>query len=215
MLLLLKGSPFWVAVQPRSAQSPMYYFNVTIIISDNSDPVTRNAGQFIVNELPKFGIIPTFYLLTEAEFNERVFGSLSHEDYENGGFDIAMVQHSPLTTFDHRYNLFHSSNIKPASHGTNYFPVDNKTLDGILEYVMNTTDFEERKEWIHQALELIVLDIHPMIVFYHETKGPNAWTFLSLSYNILKGAGGRLTNKLARLSISHMVPHSDIYWCYG
>ncbi|MFX0063309.1 MAG: ABC transporter substrate-binding protein, partial [Candidatus Hermodarchaeota archaeon] len=58
------------------------------------------------------------------------------------------------------YTRFHSSNESPQ--GGNYYPVINQTLDGILEFVMNTTDFDDRKAYIKQALEMIVWEIHPV-----------------------------------------------------
>ncbi|MFX0060789.1 MAG: ABC transporter substrate-binding protein [Candidatus Hermodarchaeota archaeon] len=142
------------------AQTTEYLFSVTII-APLSGTFRPQLAQLMANELSKIGIEAIVTLVGWDILFDRVF-ELPQLDYNNGGFDIA-VPYLSADSIDYRlsrlYNHYHSSMKAPE--GSNYFPVENNTLDEILEFIMNTTEFNERKEYIRQALDMIVWDIQP------------------------------------------------------
>ncbi|MFX0094495.1 MAG: hypothetical protein ACFFBD_22355, partial [Candidatus Hodarchaeota archaeon] len=156
----------FVMIQP--AQSVEYLFTTTLIAPTNN-PTRVQHAQLITNELPKIGIQGNLLLVGWDVLIPRLFGSLTHADYAGGGFDMGFVGWTGIVLIPSSpFQYFHSSNIDPASWASNCYPVNNATLDGILEYTMNTTDFEQRKEWVGKALKSIVWDIHPVTCIYQE-----------------------------------------------
>ncbi|MFX0091841.1 MAG: ABC transporter substrate-binding protein [Candidatus Hodarchaeota archaeon] len=156
-----------VSIQSAFAQEPSWLFRITLL-APTANPVRVQYAQLITNELPRIGIDANLLLIGWDEYIPRMMGSSTHADYNNGGFDIGFlgwsVSHEPSNLF----NFYHSSNIDPTNWDVNYHPVNNKTLDGILELTMNTTDFEQRKNYIQQALEMIVWDIHPVTGIFQD-----------------------------------------------
>ncbi|MFX0060790.1 MAG: ABC transporter substrate-binding protein [Candidatus Hermodarchaeota archaeon] len=144
---------------PIKAQTPEYLFQITIILPF-SRPQSYAIASFTAGELLKIGIEAIVTLVGWDTLIPRVFESMSL-DYNSGGFDIATIGRLNSIVPSSLYYYYHSSMKAPK--GSNYFPVENDTLDTILEFVMNTTDFEARKEYIRQALDIIVWDIHPEV----------------------------------------------------
>ncbi|MFX0065541.1 MAG: hypothetical protein ACFFC7_25495, partial [Candidatus Hermodarchaeota archaeon] len=156
LILLSLG---FVGAQSGNAQEEQFLFEALFIAPTSWYPFSMYA-QIIVNELPKIGIDATLLLVGWDVLIPRMFDSPSHADYTGGGFDLGCLSWSDSIEPSNLYTRFHSSNESPQ--GDNYYPVINQTLDGILEFVMNTTDFDERKEYVKQALEMIVWEIHPV-----------------------------------------------------
>ncbi|MFX0092271.1 MAG: ABC transporter substrate-binding protein [Candidatus Hodarchaeota archaeon] len=155
----------FVMIQP--AQSVDYLFTTTLIAPTNN-PTRVQHAQLITNELPKIGIQGNLLLVGWDVLIPRMMGSLTHADYAGGGFDIGFVGWTGSVVPSGLFQFYHSSNIDPASWASNYHPVDNATLDGILEFTMNTTDFTQRKEWMSKALKAVTWDIHPCTAIYQE-----------------------------------------------
>ncbi|MFX0063310.1 MAG: ABC transporter substrate-binding protein [Candidatus Hermodarchaeota archaeon] len=154
-----------VGWRPGFAQVPLFK---AILMEHVNNPVRVQHALMVANELPKIGIGATLILIGMDIFFPRMFESPNHADWNHGGFDFGFWACSDSIVPSNLYKFFHSSNESPQ--GANYYPVINQTLDGILEYVMNTTDFTERKAYIKQALEMIVWEIHPVTGMYqHET----------------------------------------------
>ncbi|MFX0091842.1 MAG: ABC transporter substrate-binding protein [Candidatus Hodarchaeota archaeon] len=152
----------FISMQPVIGQNPEYLFSVTLLVP--TDPDKYASASLMTLELSRIGIEANLILVGWDVLHPRMFGSLTHADYDDGGFDIGFVGWSVSDVSPNNlFNFFHSSNIDPANRASNYYPVNNKTLDGILELTMNTTDFEDRKNYIQQALEIIVWEIHPMM----------------------------------------------------
>ncbi|MFX1255836.1 MAG: ABC transporter substrate-binding protein [Promethearchaeota archaeon] len=175
MLSLLMTVPLGlVVVTPVFTQSPPH-FTITLIASLNN-PFRVQVAQVIANELPKIGIDTDLVLLGWDDLVVHLTGSLSHADYAGDGFDIGLIglyaDSNDLSAgnmyWERLGTSFHSSSVDPASLGFNWYPVENETLDGILENSANTSNFEKRKEYTHQALDMIVWDIHPMTGLYQE-----------------------------------------------
>jgi ABC-type oligopeptide transport system substrate-binding subunit len=152
-------------VQPT--QGVDYLFTTTLIAPTNN-PVRVQHAQLITNELPKIGIQGNLILVGWDVLIPRMMGSLTHADYSGGGFDIGFVGWTGSIVPSGPFQFFHSSGIDPASWASNYYPVDNETLDGMLEFTMNTTDFDQRKEWISKVLKSVVWDIHPVTGIYQD-----------------------------------------------
>ncbi|MFX0090495.1 MAG: ABC transporter substrate-binding protein [Candidatus Hodarchaeota archaeon] len=165
LVVVMTLSLGFAMIQP--AQSVDYLFTTTIIAPTNN-PVRVQHAQLITNELPRIGIQGNLLLVGWDVLIPRLFGSLTHADYAGGGFDIGFVGWSGGIVPTGPFQFFHSSNIDPASWASNYYPVNNATLDGYLAYTMNTTDFNQRKEWVGKALKSIVWDIHPVTGIYQE-----------------------------------------------
>ncbi|MFX0061949.1 MAG: ABC transporter substrate-binding protein [Candidatus Hermodarchaeota archaeon] len=153
-------------LQPAFAQKE--YLFATTLITFTNDPVQVQQAQLVARELRKIGIDCRLVQVGWDALIPRMFGSLTHASYANGGFDIGLIDWTDPMVPSAPFHFFHSSNIDPASWASNYYPVKNKTLDGILEFTMNTTDFKDRKEYIRQALEVIVWEIHPVMGIYQE-----------------------------------------------
>ncbi|MFX1255547.1 MAG: ABC transporter substrate-binding protein [Promethearchaeota archaeon] len=156
VLILLIIFPLSVfSISPTRAQEPIFK-----VIMISAGIFNTQPSQFIANELPKIGIDATLLLVGWDVLIPRMFDHPYHADYKGGGFDLGYLSWSDSIIPSNLYARFHSSNESPQ--GNNYYPVINQTLDGILEFVMNTTDFDERKAYIKQALEMIVWEIHPV-----------------------------------------------------
>lgn len=128
------------------------------------------CAQLIADELPKIGIGVELLFLSQGELLTHMMWSLNHEDYVDGSFDIGFMDWmlSPLEGPAKLFELFHSSQINPLASPLSYYPVNNQTLDGILEHIMNPTYSESRKEYVRQALEMLVWEIHPMTGIYQQ-----------------------------------------------
>ncbi|MFX0090319.1 MAG: ABC transporter substrate-binding protein [Candidatus Hodarchaeota archaeon] len=149
------------------ADSSDYFFTTTLIAPSNN-PIRAQYAQLIANELPKIGIRANLLLVGCDVLIPRLFGSLTCADYNGGGFDIGFIGWTGSIIPSGPFQYFHSSYIDPASWPSNYYPVNNTTLDGILEHTMNTTDFNQRKAWIAKALKSVVWDIHPVTGIYQQ-----------------------------------------------
>ncbi|MFX0061518.1 MAG: ABC transporter substrate-binding protein [Candidatus Hermodarchaeota archaeon] len=152
-------------MQPVLTQEQQYFFSTTLL-GPTCNPVRVQHAQLIVNELPKIGIRGDLILVGWDVLLPRMMGSPTHADYAHEGFDIGFLSWAGSMIPNNLFQFFHSSNIDPANWGPNYYPVNNKTLDRILEFTINTTDFNQRKEYIRQALEIIVWDIQPVAGIY-------------------------------------------------
>ncbi|MFX0065542.1 MAG: ABC transporter substrate-binding protein [Candidatus Hermodarchaeota archaeon] len=163
LILLVVCSCSTFSILPSRAQASEPILKMTIIARLK----WTQYPQLIVNELHKIGIDARLLNVGWDVLIPRMFDSPSHLDYAGGGFDLGCLPWSGSIVPSNLYEFFHSSNESPQ--GVNYYPVINQTLDGILEFVMNTTDFDERKEYIKQALEMIVWEIHPVTgIYQHE-----------------------------------------------
>ncbi|MFX0064144.1 MAG: ABC transporter substrate-binding protein [Candidatus Hermodarchaeota archaeon] len=163
--LLIFFSLCFIVIQPVSAEDD-YFFSVTLIAPYNN-PMRVQYVQLIAHELPRIGIETKIVYAGWDELIPRMMGSLTHEDYDGGGFDIGFLAWSVSIT-PVLFYYFHSSQIDPSTWLNNYYPVNNATLDSILEFTMNTTDFDDRKEYVRQALEIIVWGIHPSTCVYED-----------------------------------------------
>ncbi|MFX0092079.1 MAG: ABC transporter substrate-binding protein [Candidatus Hodarchaeota archaeon] len=165
LMILLTLSQLFAVAQPTQAIKIDYLFSATLI-APASDPVLSQCAQLIANELPKIHIRPNLVFVGWDVLIPRMKGSLTHADYLGGGFDMGLIGQNVSIIPSNLFQCFHSSNIDPAAWPSNYYPNNNATLDGILERTMNTTDFNQRKEWIARALKSIVWDIHPVTGLY-------------------------------------------------
>jgi ABC-type transport system substrate-binding protein len=159
IIAAMAASLCFVAVTPANSE---YTFFTAVLIAPTNNPVRVQHAQLVANELPKIGIGTNLLLVGWDVLVPRMQGSLTHADYAGGGFDIGFIG----WTGTNIYQYFHSSNIDPASWGSNYYPVENDTLDALLEFTANTTDFDTRKDYYAQALDVIVWDIHPVTSIY-------------------------------------------------
>ncbi|MFX0093052.1 MAG: ABC transporter substrate-binding protein [Candidatus Hodarchaeota archaeon] len=179
----MKGNYLWISfllfiisfsnITPFCVQSkePGWIFETTIITPSLKYGYTHFA-ILLSNELPKIGISSNLIIVGYDVLIPRMMGSILHEDYAGGGFDIGVTRLRDTFIPANLFNFFHSSSIDSKQFSSNYYPVNNATLDGILERVMNTTEFNKRKEYIRQALDIIVWDIHPMTSVCQD-----AWAF--------------------------------------
>lgn len=165
VIILLVVSLGFVALQPVLTQEQEFLFSTTLL-AETCNPVRVQHAQLIANELSKIGIKADLILVGWDILLSRMLGSLSHADYGDGGFDIGFLSWTGSINPTNLFQFFHSSNIDPASLSSNYYPVNNKRLDGILEFTLNTTDVDQRKEYIRQALEIIVWEIQPVAGIY-------------------------------------------------
>ncbi|MFX0091028.1 MAG: hypothetical protein ACFFBD_04630, partial [Candidatus Hodarchaeota archaeon] len=138
----------------------------TTLIAPALDPALPQCAQLIASELQRISIQVNVILVGWDVLYQRMKGSLTHADYRGEGFDMGLIGQNASIIPSNLFQNFHSSNINPASWGSNYYPIKNTTLDGILEFTMNTTDFNQRKEWFAKALKSIVWDIHPVTGLY-------------------------------------------------
>ncbi|MFX1255428.1 MAG: ABC transporter substrate-binding protein [Promethearchaeota archaeon] len=166
LVVMIVSSLSFEIIQPVFVQNE-YLFTTTLITFTN-DPIQVQQAQLVANELLKIGIDSRLIQVGWDALIPRMFGSPTHASYASGGFDIGFIDWTDPMVPSSLFHFFHSSNIDPASWASNYYPVKNKTLDGILEFTMNTTDFDERKEYIRQALEMIIWEIHPVTGIYQE-----------------------------------------------
>ncbi|MFX0090493.1 MAG: ABC transporter substrate-binding protein, partial [Candidatus Hodarchaeota archaeon] len=154
--------------QQAFSQEKEYIFSTTLI-APTGNPIRVQFAQLTTQELLNVGIKATLILVGWDVLITRMMGSETHADYAGGGFDIGFVGWSGGIVPTDLFQFFHSSNIDPASWASNYYPVNNKTLDEMLEFTMNTTDFAQRKAWIGKVLKAIVWDIHPVTgIYQHE-----------------------------------------------
>jgi ABC-type transport system substrate-binding protein len=157
IVVAMTCSMLFFAVQPVFAQDATPVFTTTLIAPTNNAVRVQHA-QIITNELPKIGIAGNLLLVGWDVLLPRMMGSATGADYAGGGFDIGFVGWgggsitSPYAVFQ----FFHSSQYDPVSWGSNYAPLINDTIDGILEFVLNTTDITQRKAYVKQAVELII-----------------------------------------------------------
>ncbi|MFX0091859.1 MAG: ABC transporter substrate-binding protein, partial [Candidatus Hodarchaeota archaeon] len=166
LLVVLVVFSFFTFLLVRTDSSD-YVFTTTLIVPSNN-PIRAQYAQLITKELPKIGIRGMLYIVGWDALIPRMFGSLSHAEYSRGGFDIGFVGWGGSIIPSGLFQFFHSSSIDPASWASNYYPVNNATLDSILEFTMNTTDFNQRKAWIAKALQSVVWDIHPVTSIYQQ-----------------------------------------------
>ncbi|MFX0092285.1 MAG: ABC transporter substrate-binding protein [Candidatus Hodarchaeota archaeon] len=177
LVVILSLSLILFSIPPVLTQARDYLFSIKLVASSN-DPVQVQAAQLIANQLEKvsaggrlfYGPFYTDVILVGRDvLISRILGSKTHADYAGGGFDMGFLNWTD-SIVPRLFDYFHSSNIDPASYAANYYPVDNKTVDNLLEFVMNTTVFNQRKDYIRKVLKSIVWDIHPVLSLYQPEK---------------------------------------------
>ncbi|MFX0093993.1 MAG: ABC transporter substrate-binding protein [Candidatus Hodarchaeota archaeon] len=167
VMMIFLSIGFFTMIQLGYGQ-PEYFFITTLIVPTN-DTVRVQYAQLITNELPKIGIQGNLVLVGWDVLISRMFTSATYTgyaDYANGGFDIGFVSWFSSIIPSQLYQFFHSEPNYSAAWSSNFYPVNNAALDGMLEYTVNTTDFDQRKEWIGKVLKAIVWDIHPVTSIY-------------------------------------------------
>ncbi|MFX1253194.1 MAG: ABC transporter substrate-binding protein [Promethearchaeota archaeon] len=153
----------FVAAQPvqNNGQSPVFS---CVLMAPTNNPVRVQHAQLIANELPKIGIDVTLLLVGWDVLIPRMFepsGPLALS-YANGGYDMGCLSGSGSLYTRSQFWLFHST-YTPDS---NYFGVQDPYLDGLLEFTVNTTDIDQRKQYIEEAWEYITWQVQAEITLY-------------------------------------------------
>ncbi|MFX1251463.1 MAG: ABC transporter substrate-binding protein [Promethearchaeota archaeon] len=152
----------FVAAGSVFVQEPEPFIKTILLAPTSSFRV--QYGQLITNELRKIGIEATLWLVGWDVLIPRLFeppGPLALS-YAAGGYDMACFGWSGGLRPRTQYWLFHSS----FAPDPNYFGVQNTTLDEMLELTVNTTNFAQRKQYIHDAWQYLTWGLQAEITLY-------------------------------------------------
>jgi ABC-type transport system substrate-binding protein len=152
-----------------AADEPTAYFSLTLIAPTNN-PARVQHAQVIKEEFWKIGIQADLVLVGWDILIPRLFESVNFETYDGDGFDVGFVgwTGSPLLPGAFR-QFFHSANINKASGASNYYPINDSNLDVVLDNMQAEVDFDQRREYVRQAMDTIIWDYHPVTGIYQVT----------------------------------------------
>ncbi|MFW9914527.1 MAG: ABC transporter substrate-binding protein [Candidatus Thorarchaeota archaeon] len=114
----------------------------------------------------KIGIDAELVLVGWDAFVPRLI-TPNFKPFAEGGFDILFVGWT-AGTYDAAglSQFYHTRNIG-VPYG-NYFPINNSRLDLLIDKLDTEPDMELRKEYIHQALDILVWEEHPTMGLYQQ-----------------------------------------------
>jgi ABC-type transport system substrate-binding protein len=161
LVAVMTVSMVFVAAQPVQAQTPVF---TCVFMAPTNNPVRVQHAQLIANELPKIGVGATLLLVGWDVLIPRLFepsGPLALS-YADGGFDMGCLGWSGGLLPTTQFWLFHST----YSPDPNYFGVQDPVLDGLLEFTTNTTDINQRKQYIEDAWNYITWQVQAEITLY-------------------------------------------------
>ncbi|MFX1253667.1 MAG: ABC transporter substrate-binding protein [Promethearchaeota archaeon] len=161
LVAIMTVSLVFVAAQPVKAQESVF---TCVFMAPTNNPVRVQHAQLIANELPKIGIGATLLLVGWDVLIPRLFepsGPLALS-YADGGYDMACLGWSGGLLPRTQFWLFHSTYTPDP----NYFGVQDLELDEMLEFTTNTTDINQRKQYIEEAWEYITWQVQAEITLY-------------------------------------------------
>ncbi|MFX1252413.1 MAG: ABC transporter substrate-binding protein [Promethearchaeota archaeon] len=141
-----------------------FVFTMTLLVPRTGDRERIQSGYIIANELQKIGIGVDLVLMMWETFDQRVFYDPTPADYTGGGFDAILIGWLGIMNYEVPYTCYASSYIGPGNN--NYFPLQNETLDALIELWDNAPTFEEEKDYTRQIFDLIAWDLVPETAIY-------------------------------------------------
>ncbi|MFW9915482.1 MAG: ABC transporter substrate-binding protein [Candidatus Thorarchaeota archaeon] len=148
--------------------SPPGYFQLTLIVPSNN-PVRVQHVTAIANELWKIGIQADTMLISWEPFLSRVFESVNFDSSAGDGFDIGFIGRMPGNSFllpSLISQYYHSNRIDKVAGDNNWYPINHSRLDELCDLIDTERNFEERRKWVHEALKIILWDVHPVMGIY-------------------------------------------------
>ncbi|MHA2494473.1 MAG: ABC transporter substrate-binding protein [Candidatus Hodarchaeales archaeon] len=127
------------SVQVGAVDAPPGYFSITLIAPTNN-PARVQHAQVITRELWKIGIDAELALVGWTAGNPTNPASLE--------------------------NFYHSRRIDKVAGADNYAPINSTRLDEIIDMVDTELDFDQRREYVRQALDIVLWEFMPNIGLY-------------------------------------------------
>lgn len=128
-----------------------------IVFPRAADPLRFQMNELIVEELENLGVVMNFQPLAPNQVVQRL--AIKH-DYQLGGVGYG-GNTARLDPDAFLYEFFHSSSIEEAQ---NFMEYSNEELDAAIEAQRAEFDFEQRREHVRRAQEIINEEV-PMIVY--------------------------------------------------
>ncbi|MFW9914724.1 MAG: hypothetical protein ACFFGZ_03850, partial [Candidatus Thorarchaeota archaeon] len=158
----------------NDTEKPPGYFSITMLALA-CNPARVQHAQVIAHELWKIGIDADLVLAGWDPLQQRLHSSVNFEGYDGNGFDIGFLGFSTGNPLNPSMlsTLYHSNRIDKEKGGQNFFPINNSKLDELLDLIDSESDFGQRREYVRQALDIIVWEEHPVMGIY-QSKSPFA-----------------------------------------
>jgi ABC-type transport system substrate-binding protein len=156
-----------ITISNTTQEKPPGYFNITLIAA-TSNPARVQHAQVITRELWKIGIDAELALVGWDPLNRRLMESVNFETSDGDGFDIGFVGSTagnPLNPGS-LSQFYHSNRIDKIAGDSNWYPINNSKLDELVDLVDAELDFDQRREYVRQALDIIVWEEHPVMGLY-------------------------------------------------
>ncbi|MHA2232228.1 MAG: hypothetical protein ACXAB4_07040, partial [Candidatus Hodarchaeales archaeon] len=147
-----------------AAEKPPGYFSVTLVAPTNN-PARVQHAQVITRELWKIGIDADLMLVGWDPLVRRLQESVNFETADGDGFDIGFIgwtAGNPLLP-NSISSFYHSNRIDKIAGDNNWYPINNSALDDLADLVDSELDFDQRREWVRQALQIVTWDVHPVM----------------------------------------------------
>jgi ABC-type transport system substrate-binding protein len=141
------------------------YFHITLLAS-TTNPIQVQTAQVINQELWKIGIGSTLELVSSDALLRGLLRGTPNEN-ENK-FGICFIEETiwnPVSS-SLLHQTYHSSRNSQNNLLANFFPMNSSALDSVLERMQAELDFETRREYVRQALNIIAWEEHPMMGLY-------------------------------------------------
>ncbi|MHA2494472.1 MAG: ABC transporter substrate-binding protein [Candidatus Hodarchaeales archaeon] len=155
------------SVQVGAVDAPPGYLSITLIAPTNN-PARVQHAQVITRELWKIGIEAELALVGWDPLLQRLRYSVNYEGYDGDGFDILFVGWTAgnPTNPASLEQFYHSRRIDKVAGADNYAPINSSRLDEIIDRVDTELDFEQRREYVRQALDIVLWGYMPNIGLY-------------------------------------------------
>ncbi|MFX0113638.1 MAG: ABC transporter substrate-binding protein [Candidatus Hodarchaeota archaeon] len=165
-LILLKGYTT-ITISNNAQEIPTNYFKI-VFIAPTGNPARLQHAQVITRELWKIGIDAKLILVGMDPLIQRIFHNVNFEGADGDGFDIGFFgrHEGYLLTHGSLSDIYHSNKIDKVAGGKNFFPINNSKLDRLLNLIDTELNFQQRREYVHQALDIIVWEEHPVMGIY-------------------------------------------------
>jgi ABC-type oligopeptide transport system substrate-binding subunit len=153
--------------QAAAAERPAGYFSITLVAPTNS-PARVQHAQVITRELWKIGIDADLMLVGWDPLITRLFESVNFEGSAGDGYDIGFVgwtAGNPLNPAAIS-SFYHSSRIDKVAGGDNWYPINSSELDDLCDLIDSELDFDTRREYVREALDIVVWEVHPVMGLY-------------------------------------------------
>ncbi|MFX0114252.1 MAG: ABC transporter substrate-binding protein [Candidatus Hodarchaeota archaeon] len=152
-----------------TAERPPDYFKITLIAPTNN-PARVQHASVIARELWKIGIEADLAKIGWEPLIKRLYERLNFESSSENGFDIAFIDlPADSSSPGILRQIFHSSNINPPSKGYNCFPINDSTLNDLLDQILVESNAQKRREHILHALNITMWEKHPAMGIYLAT----------------------------------------------